>query len=124
MILNWQAFNEKNAKDCTSKAYCLYVFHHPSDGDHPFYIGKAKYFGPNQADGYKGSARYNAGYQHLLMGLLRSGFTVYIAEIGKEAFELAEEYEQELIARWAPIRKQKTKNKRLDVTTIKPWITT
>src|SRR5512143_1827556 len=100
MKLNWQHFNDQNAIGALTKSYCLYVFHHPDDGDNPFYIGKAKFFGPKQADGYKASARYNAGYQHLLMGLLRAGFSVSIAEIGQAAFLHAEEYEQELIAQW------------------------
>lgn len=121
MKLNWQAFTYQNATEALSRSYCLYVFHHPDDGDRPFYIGKAKYFGPNQADGYKSSARYNAGYQHILMGLLRSGFTVYIAEIGQDAFVQVEEYEQELIAQWNPVRKQKIKAGRSAVDTSKPW---
>jgi hypothetical protein len=122
MKLNWQPFAAQNATDALSKSYCLYVFHHPDDGDRPFYIGKAKYFGPKQMDGYKGSARYNAGYQHLLMGLLRSGFALYIAEIGQDAFTHAEEYEQELIALWNPVRDQRVKAGRRRVETTKPWI--
>ena len=91
MKLEWQKFTYTNLDDALSKKYCLYVFHHPDDGDQPFYIGKAKFFGPKQEDGYKGSARYNAGYHHLLYGLIRSGFTLYISEIGeKHGFRLAD----------------------------------
>lgn len=122
MKLNWQPFTSQNVIDALSKSYCLYAFHHPDDGERPFYIGKAKYFGPKQNDGYKGSARYNAGYQHLLIGMLRSGFTVYIAEIGQKEFTHAEEYEQELIALWKPVRDQKVKAGRRHVETVKPWL--
>jgi|GEM_PF-3580318 len=122
MKLSWDAFTHDNAKDALSKSFCLYAFHHPDDGDRPFYIGKAKYFGPHQADQYKGSARYNAGYQHLLMGLLRAGFTVYIAEIGEGEFTNAEKYEQELIAQWNPVREQRIKAERWPVETVKPWV--
>lgn len=121
MKLDWQRFGFENLDNALSKKHCLYVFHHPDDGDRPFYIGKAKYFGPKQEEGYKGSARYNAGYHHLLYGLIRSGFTLYVAEIGEETFEHAEEYEQELIFLWNPVRKQKTKKQRLAVETEKPW---
>jgi hypothetical protein len=121
MKLSWQRFTDQNAIQALSKCYCLYVFHHPDDGDSPFYIGKAKYFGPNQANGYVGSARYNAGYQHLLMGLLRAGFSIYIAEIGEAEFAYAEEYEQELIALWNPVRKQRVTVGRRALETDKPW---
>jgi hypothetical protein len=121
MQLIWEKFTAENVTEAQSKSYCLYVFHHVDDGDNPFYIGKAKYFGPKQSDGYKASARYNSGYQHLLVGMLRSGFSVYIAEIGPEAFVHAEEYEQELIAQWNPVRLQKVKTARKSVQTEKPW---
>jgi hypothetical protein len=123
MKLIWQTFTVDNVDEALSKSHCLYVFYHPDDGDRPFYIGKAKYFGPNQTDEYRGSARYNAGYQHLLAGLLRGGFSVYIAEIGEQAFAQAEEYEQELIALWQPVRAQRVKTARREVETIKPWQT-
>lgn len=102
-------------------SHCLYVFHHPEDGDRPFYIGKAKIFGTKQSSGYNGSARYNSGYVHLLAGMLRSGFSLYIAQIGEAAFADIEGYEQELIAQWNPIRKQKIKQFRKVVVTTKPW---
>lgn len=121
MKLHWQSFSAENATHALAMSYCLYVFHHPDDGDRPFYIGKAKYFGTKQADGYKGSARYNSGYQHLLMGMLRSGFALYIAELGREEFAYAEEYEQELIALWRPVRKQRIKAGRRSLETAKPW---
>jgi hypothetical protein len=73
----WQKFTHDNWLESQKKNHCLYVFHHEDDGDKPFYIGKAKHFGAKQDDGYKGSARYNAGYTHLIEGLLRSGFTLY-----------------------------------------------
>lgn len=122
MKLEWKSFTKDNADEASSQSFCLYVFHHPADGDRPFYIGKAKYFGPQQEDGYKRSARYNAGYQHLLTGLLRAGFTVYIAHIGEEAFAHAEKYEQELIALWNPVREQRIKVERWAVETVKPWV--
>ena len=107
--------------DALSQSHCLYVFHHPQDGDQPFYIGKAKAFGTKQILGYTGSARYNSGYTHLLAGMLRGGFSLYIAQIGQTAFADAEGYEQELIAMWHPIRKQKTKAFRKTVVTVQPW---
>ena len=121
MNIEWQKFEFENLNEALSKNHCLYVFHHKDDGDRPFYIGKAKYFGPSQESGYRGSARYNAGYHHLLFGLIRSGFTLYIAEIGESEFEHAEKYEQQLILDWDPVRKQKVKPDRLNVNTTKPW---
>ena len=53
--------------------------------------------------------------------MLRSGFVLYIAPIGEEAFRDAESYEQELIAQWDPVRAQKTKACKKEVETIKPW---
>ncbi|WP_449122957.1 hypothetical protein [Pseudomonas sp. MPG01] len=120
--LNWLHFTKENACEALPCSYCLYVFHHPDDGERPYYIGKAKYFGPNQAGGYKGSARYNAGYQHLLMGLLRAGFSLYIAEIGEDLFTNAEGYEQSLIHHWNPIRIQRIKASRIPVQGAKPWL--
>jgi hypothetical protein len=107
--------------DALRHSHCLYVFHHPDDGDRPFYIGKARAFGTKQASGYAGSARYNSGYMHLLAGMLRSGFSLYVAPIGQADFPDAEAYEQELIALWNPIRKQKIKPLRKAVVTTKPW---
>ena len=121
MNLSWHRYTFGSVDEALSNSYCLYVFHHPQDGDRPFYIGKAKYFGTKQASGYVGSARYNSGYQHLLAGMLRSGFSLYIAPIGEAAFQDVEGYEQELIALWEPIRKQKIKNVRRQVVTAKPW---
>jgi hypothetical protein len=54
--------------------------------------------------------------------MLRSGFSLYIAPIGKAAFPEAEAYEQELIALWNPVRVQKTKPERAAVQTVKPWV--
>lgn len=121
MQLSWKKFDLSSLNTAASQSFCLYVFHHPQDGDRPFYIGKAKYFGTKQASGYKGSARYNSGYMHLVAGMLRSGFSLYIAQIGEKAFEQAESYEQELIAIWNPIRKQRVKDMRKPVKTTKPW---
>jgi len=123
MQLNWRHFTIENALEAQACSYCLYVFHHPDDGDRPFYIGKAKYFGPKQVGGYKRAARYNAGYQHLLMGLLRSGFSLYIAEIGESLFTNAEDYEQSLIHQWNPVRIQRSKASRFPVHGAKPWVT-
>jgi len=120
MKLEWEKFSYENLDEALSKNHCLYVFHNPDDGDRPFYIGKAKHFGPKQESGYKGNARYNAGCHHLLFGLVRSGFTLYIAEIGIENFSKAEEYEQKLINLWQPVRKQKVKKARLPVETERP----
>jgi hypothetical protein len=121
MKLNWQRFDAQNVAEALLKRHCLYAFHHPDDGDRPFYIGKAKYFGPTK--GRTSSARYNAGYQHLIVGLLRAGFSLYIAEVGEAAFEHAEEYEQWLIERWRPVRKQRIKASRRSLQTTKPWST-
>jgi hypothetical protein len=121
MHLNWTRFNLETLPAALSQSHCLYAFHHPDDGDRPFYIGKAKHFGTKQAEGYKASARYNSGYLHLVVGMLRSGFSLYIAPIGEAAFPEAEAYEQELIALWNPVRVQKIKPKRAAVETVKPW---
>jgi hypothetical protein len=118
---SWEKFDAESADRAASKSFCLYVFHHPDDRGRPFYIGKAKYFGPNQESGYTGAARYNAGYRHLLEGMLRSGFNLYIAEIGEAEFANAEAYEQSLIAAWNPVRKQRTNSRTLAVNTQKPW---
>ena len=122
MRLSWERFDLSSIDYALSQSFCLYVFHHPDDGDRPFYIGKAKYFGTKQASGYKPSARYNSGYVHLLVGMLRSGFSLYIAPIGKAAFADAESYEQDLIAQWNPVRVQKTSVSRKVVKTEKPWV--
>ena len=121
MRLTWTQFNLETVDAALSQSHCLYVFHHPDDGDRPFYIGKAKHFGTKQADGYKASARYNSGYLHLVVGMLRSGFSLYIAPIGEKAFGDAEAYEQELISLWNPVRTQRTKPKRLAVEATRPW---
>jgi len=98
------------------------VFHHPVDGDRPYYTGKAKHFGTNQSKGYEAAARYNSGYVHLIAGMLRSGFFLYIASLGEHNFEAAESYEQELMAQWNPVRPQKRKEHlRKPVITEKPW---
>lgn len=121
MRLTWRKYEYQTLDSCLSESFCLYVFHHPNDGDRPFYIGKARHFGTKQASGYKGTARYNSGYLHLVAGMLRSGFSLYVASIGKRAFANVEKYEQELIARWNPIRPQRVKPARLSVQTAKPW---
>ena len=122
MDLTWNIYDSENLDDALGQSFCLYVFHHADDGNRPFYIGKAKYFGTKQASGYKGSARYNSGYVHLIVGMLRSGFKLYISPIGESNFEDSECYEQELIALWNPIRPQKRKDKiRKGVITNVPW---
>lgn len=122
MKLSWQKYTYESLDDALSQNYCLYMFHHPHDGDRPFYIGKAKYFGTKQDKGYTGAARYNSGYLHLVVGMLRSGFVLYVANIGESNFEDAECYEQELIHLWNPVMLQKRKpNIRKAVKTLKPW---
>jgi len=122
MKLKWKKYDHGTIDDALSESFCLYVFHHPKDDDLPYYIGKARFFGTNQPSGYKGSARYNGGYVHLLAGILRSGFNLYIAKIGEKDFVNVEGYEQGLISLWNPIRPQRRKAKiRLPVETIKPW---
>jgi len=122
MNLTWQRYDHDSLTEALSRSFCLYVFHHPDDGDRPYYIGKAKYFGTAQPQGYERTARYNAGYVHLVAGMLRSGFSLYIASLGEQNFASAESYEQELIARWNPVRPQKRNEAlRQAVTTEKPW---
>lgn len=122
MNLTWTRYDHDSLSEALSRSFCLYVFHHPDDGDRPYYIGKAKYFGTTQAKGYTGEARYNGGYVHLVAGMLRSGFSLYVASLGEQNFASAESYEQELIARWNPVRPQKRKEAlRQAVTTKKPW---
>ncbi len=121
MKLCWKAYKINDLDQALGECFCLYAYHHPTDGDHPFYIGKAKYFGAKQSSGYKASARYNSGYSYLVEGMLRAGYTLYIAAIGEEAFANVEAYEQDLIAQWQPIRKQCIKPHRLPVSTRKPW---
>ncbi len=122
MQLTWIRYDHDSLDNALSSSFCLYVFHHPIDGDRPYYIGKARFFGTKQDKGYKASARYNSGYVHLIAGMLRSGFSLYVASLGEQNFESAECYEQELIARWDPIRRQK-RNASLckPVITKKPW---
>lgn len=121
MKLSWKKYTYETLDFALKQNYCLYAFHNPQDGDRPFYIGKAKFFGSKQADGYKSSARYNSGYTHLISGMLRSGFDLYIARVGEEKFSEIECYEQELIAQWNPIRQQRIKPIRKPVVTEKPW---
>jgi len=121
MQLEWERFTFDSMNLALGHSYCLYVFHHPQDGDQPFYIGKAKYFCTKQSSGYMRSARYNTGYIQLLAGMLRSGFSLYIAPLSEVAFADAEGYEQELIALWNPVRKQKIKPFRKAVQTDRPW---
>ena len=122
MHLIWQRYDHDSIKEALTRSFCLYVFHHPDDGDRPYYIGKAKYFGTKQLSGYTPQARYNSGYVHLLFGMLRSGFSLYIADLGESKFNLAENYEQELIHLWDPIRPQKRKSHlRQPVITEMPW---
>jgi hypothetical protein len=96
--LKLTTFTYETLEDASSQCFCLYVFHHPNDGDRPYYISKAKCFGAKQACRYTGSARYNSGYMHLVTGMLRSGFYLYIAHIGEIASTHVEAYEQELVA--------------------------
>jgi len=123
MPLTWKRYDHNSLDAALSRSFCLYIFHHPTDGDRPYYIGKAKYFGTKQSKGYTASARYNSGYVHLVAGMLRSGFSLYIASLGEQNFKLAESYEQELIAQWNPIRPQKRKAYLLQkpFITEKPW---
>jgi len=123
MRLTWKRYDHNSLDAALSQSFCLYTFHHPKDGDRPYYIGKAKYFGTKQSEGYKASARYNGGYVHLVAGMLHSGFSLYIASLGEQNFKLAESYEQELIAKWNPIRPQKRNNYLLQkhFITEKPW---
>lgn len=121
MNISWKKFTYETIEEVQRQCFCLYVFHHPQDGDRPYYIGKARYFGTKQAAGYTASARYNSGYMHLIAGMLRSGFSLYIAHIGKTAFQEVENYEQDLFAQWNPVRKQKIKPIRKSVITAKPW---
>lgn len=121
MNISWKKFTYETIEDAQRQCFCLYVFHHPQDGDRPYYIGKAKYFGTKQAAGYTDSARYNSGYIHLIAGMLRSGFSLYIANIGQAYFQEAESFEQYLIEKWNPVRKQRIKSMRKSVVTTKPW---
>ncbi|WP_141710674.1 hypothetical protein [Paraburkholderia nodosa] len=121
MHLVWNRFDYQTLDEALSQSFCLYVFHHPVDGDRPFYIGKAKLFGTKQKSGYAGTARYNSGYVHLIAGMLRSGFSLYIAEVGADHFDDVEGYEQELIAQWNPIRPQRIKVVRKPVASVRPW---
>ena len=124
MRLVWKKYDFRTLEASLSVSFCLYVFHHPDDGDQPFYIGKARHFGTRQSAGYRASARYNSGYVHLIAGMLRSGFQLYVARIGERYFADVEKYEQELIALWNPIRQQRIEAARLPVRTSKPWAKT
>lgn len=121
MQLGWKQFGKDSIDQALAQSFCLYVFHHPDHGDRPFYIGKARYFGTNQRDGYRRSARYNGGYVHLLDGMLTSGFSLYILPIGESAFPDAEGFEQTLIEAWKPIRPQRTTKARKAIDLTKPW---
>jgi hypothetical protein len=119
--LTWICY--KTVEKAITQSFCLYVFYHPQDKDRPFYIGKAKYFGTKQKEGYKQSARYNGGYLHLIAGMLCSGFKLYIAEIGEDLFAHAEDYEQFLIEQWNPVQnKLRKKRNFVKFTTEKPWM--
>jgi hypothetical protein len=123
--LKWEVIakdDEKSLKKAASHSFCLYVFRHPKDLGRPFYIGKAKYFGPNQTrKKNNASARYNGGYQYLIHGMLRGGYRLYIARLGEKFFAKATRYEQRLIDAWDPIRAQKRTRDTLPVDTTKPW---
>ena len=120
--LKWKAYGIDKLDEALAENYCLYVLHNPQDGERPHYIGKAKFFGTKQKEGYKASARYNSGYTHLLAGMLRAGYTLYIASIGEKFYKNAECYEQELIHQWNPIREQRrNQNVRKKVQLGKPW---
>lgn len=121
LTLHWESFTDRTLSEALAKRYCLYVLHHRRDGNRPYYIGKAKFFGPSQPDGYRSAARYNGGYQHLLSGLLRSGFTLYIAEIGNAAYARAGQYEQCLIDQWNPVQNRRRHSHRLAVNGERPW---
>jgi hypothetical protein len=121
--LNWKLYTTDNFEEALAKNNCLYVIYNTEDNDRPYYIGKAKYFGAKQAEGYRRSARYNSGYTHLLTALLRANYKLYIASLGKGYYEKAESYEQELIHEWNPIREQRRKpNIRKRVQLVKPWV--
>lgn len=121
MKASWEKYDLDSLDEAKKCNHCLYVFYHPKDEGRPFYIGKAKYFGTDQEEGYKGSARYNSGYINLIAGMLREGFILYIAMIGEEEFSNVELYEAELIDKWNPIRNQKRSPNRLPVNTEMPW---
>lgn len=120
--LRWVRYQLADLESALGASNCLYVWHHPDDGDRPQYIGKAKFFGVRQSSGYKGSARYNSGYQYLLELALRGGTNLYIAELSEENFDEAESFEQALIEEWRPLRKQRRKvTSSVNFSTVKPW---
>lgn len=111
MELVWQRYDWFLLQEALKNYYCLYVLHHQKDGDRPFYIGKAKHLGRR----YKNN-------RHMLEAMSRSGYSLYVASIGEASFIWAEHWEQELIALWKPISKQKKiGHMRLPVITEKPW---
>ena len=61
MRLSWNKYDLASIDGALSQSFCLYVFHHPDDGDRPFYIGKAKYFGTKQPTGYQASPAITVG---------------------------------------------------------------
>jgi hypothetical protein len=119
--LNWQAFSLSTINEALAKRCCLYALHHRRDRNRPYYIGKAKHLGPRNGGEYIASARYNGGYKHLLTGLLRSGFVLYVAELGAQAFRHAVKYEQALIEGWDPICGQRRTKGHLPVDLSRPW---
>lgn len=74
MHLSWNQFDLESLDQALRSSCCLYVFYHAQDGDRPFYIGKARFFGAQQRDGYTAAARYNGGYVHLVAGLCALDF--------------------------------------------------
>lgn len=120
--LDWVRYQLADLQSALSASNCLYVWHHPDDGDRPQYIGKAKFFGTRQSSGYVASARYNSGYEYLLELALRGGTNLYIAKLSPENFAKAESIEQALIEKWQPLRKQKRKaTPEVQFSAVKPW---
>jgi hypothetical protein len=122
LTLDWVRYRLADLQSALSASNCLYVWHHPDDDDRPQYIGKAKFFGTRQSTGYRSSARYNSGYEYLLELALRGGTNLYIAKLSPENFTNAESFEQALIEKWQPLRKQKRKaTPEVQFSTVKPW---
>lgn len=120
--LRWVRYQLSNFEEALGASYCIYVWHHPDDGDRPRYIGKAKFFGKKQNSGYASNARYNAGYEYLIELALLGGADLYIANLGEDDFAFAESIEQALIEQWRPLRKQKRKPVPVfPFSTTKPW---
>jgi hypothetical protein len=120
--LTWKCYQLAELNQALGESYCLYVWHHPDDGERPQYIGKAKFFGTKQSHGYARSARYNSGYEYLIELALRGGTNLYIARLGEVDFAHAESFEQALIAMWQPLRKQRRKwTPEIQFSTTPPW---